>query len=319
MADILPSIKHAVMRGTTPTVLIDIGFDTSELTALDLYFMQGNKLKYTKKYADCENDGRIVLVQLSQEDTYALSAKKRLEIRCRFKRNTSPVVGVLTHFFDVLDSGRPEEDLIIVPPPPPVKDPTYIRITTLPVKLQYLDGGTIDYAGIVVKAYCADDTEFCTVPFEELIFPISTAVAVLQIDGYEFDEPFTWREPYTKRTEDLFIIDSDSTGTDYYAGGLHIHNFPTQCTVYYDDQQIYTYSKASATWTHVYWAYNPRNSTANLVYEYHPKSNPDYIRGFDVGFATPIPVEEAQQTLPVQWIATHTGETLTDTFNITVT
>lgn len=55
------------------------------------------------------------------------------------------------------------------------KIPSYIQIETLPSTLQYTEGGTIDYSGIVVGAYDADGNKMQTIPFEELIFPTTTA------------------------------------------------------------------------------------------------------------------------------------------------
>ena len=48
--------------------------------------------------------------------------------------------------------------------------PVRIDITKLPDKLEYTVGDSIDITGIVVKAYCEDDTVWGGVPFEELLF-----------------------------------------------------------------------------------------------------------------------------------------------------
>lgn len=53
---------------------------------------------------------------------------------------------------------------------PKCEYPEYIRITTLPNKLEYNDGESVSIDGIVVTAYCEDGSEWGEVPFEELNF-----------------------------------------------------------------------------------------------------------------------------------------------------
>lgn len=55
--------------------------------------------------------------------------------------------------------------------------PTEIRVTTMPTKTDYIDGETIDYSGIVVHAYSSTGQDMGAVPFNELVFPVSTADA----------------------------------------------------------------------------------------------------------------------------------------------
>lgn len=54
--------------------------------------------------------------------------------------------------------------------------PTEIRVITPPTKTDYADGETIDYSGIVVHAYSSTGTDLGVVQFNELVFPIITAV-----------------------------------------------------------------------------------------------------------------------------------------------
>lgn len=53
--------------------------------------------------------------------------------------------------------------------------PTEIRVITPPTKTTYTVGETIDYSGIVVHAYSATGQDMGEVPFDELVFPVSTA------------------------------------------------------------------------------------------------------------------------------------------------
>lgn len=51
--------------------------------------------------------------------------------------------------------------------------PAYIRITQNPTKMDYTDGETMDYTGIVVHAYNSDGIDMGAVPFNELVFPVT--------------------------------------------------------------------------------------------------------------------------------------------------
>jgi len=53
--------------------------------------------------------------------------------------------------------------------------PVEIRVTTPPALLQYTDGDTIDFTGIVVHAYDSDGEDLGAVPFGELVFPVTEA------------------------------------------------------------------------------------------------------------------------------------------------
>jgi len=55
--------------------------------------------------------------------------------------------------------------------------PVEIRVTTQPTKVQYYDGDTINYSGIIVHAYSSNGVDFGAVPFSELVFPVTTADA----------------------------------------------------------------------------------------------------------------------------------------------
>jgi len=53
--------------------------------------------------------------------------------------------------------------------------PTEIRVTTLPTKTDYTNGETIDYSGIIVHAYSSTGQDMGEAPFNELVFPVTTA------------------------------------------------------------------------------------------------------------------------------------------------
>lgn len=106
------------------------------------------------------------------------------------------------------------------------KVPTEIRITTPPTKLIYADGETIDYTGIVVKAYYADSGEWGTVPYNELVFPVTTADAQQQnewSDGAGLNAALityspTWNRKIERgvETENQVYAHTTALGTDRY-------------------------------------------------------------------------------------------------------
>lgn len=56
------------------------------------------------------------------------------------------------------------------------KIPSRIEVVTPPTKTRYSDGDAIDFSGIVVKGYLETGGLWGTIPFNELVFPDTTAV-----------------------------------------------------------------------------------------------------------------------------------------------
>ena len=70
-------------RGTTPTIGFQLPFECSYISKLNIAFAQGNKIVFEKTLNDCELDGRIITVQLTENDTLLLNSNKELEIQIR--------------------------------------------------------------------------------------------------------------------------------------------------------------------------------------------------------------------------------------------
>lgn len=100
-----------MIRGTTPTITYTFPFAVSGIVKFRMYFMQGTETLLTRTEEDCTFDGYTVSTVLTQEETYAFSAKKRLEIKCRFLKNDDTVDGTKSKFFDVEDTGGSVEVL----------------------------------------------------------------------------------------------------------------------------------------------------------------------------------------------------------------
>lgn len=71
------------VRGTTPTIIFKLPFQTDELRKFELYFGQP-ELIFTKTEEDCTLDGDEISVQLSQAETLQFSDALDLKIQFRF-------------------------------------------------------------------------------------------------------------------------------------------------------------------------------------------------------------------------------------------
>lgn len=100
-----------MIRGTTPTVVYQFPFATSQFTKFRMYFLQGKETVLTKTEEDCFFLGKSVSVKLTQEETYSFTAKKRLETKARFQTADGNVGGTRPKFIDVLDAASPAEVL----------------------------------------------------------------------------------------------------------------------------------------------------------------------------------------------------------------
>lgn len=71
-------------RGTTPTLVFTLPFDSGMITSLNIAFAQQGTVVLEKTLSDCAADGDCVTVQLSEEDTLLFdSVKKYVEIQLR--------------------------------------------------------------------------------------------------------------------------------------------------------------------------------------------------------------------------------------------
>ena len=101
-----------MIRGTTPTIKLRFPIEVSNITKIRIYFKQGSETLYVKDEDDCTFDGYDVLLRLTEDETYQLSPKKRVEITARFYLSTGAVGGMVPKYIDVYDTGEPEEHLI---------------------------------------------------------------------------------------------------------------------------------------------------------------------------------------------------------------
>lgn len=120
------------------------------------------------------------------------------------------------------------------------KLPSSIAVTTLPSKLSYNDGDAIDFTGLVVTAFDGNGESMGEVPFNELVFPVTTATSISSGDD-------------TVRNVDL-------GGLSIPMGSLSTPN--TRWTAHV----------TSGNWAFCDWA---EASSSIVYYHYYTPTNPD--------------------------------------------
>ncbi len=97
-----------IIRGTTPTITITTDTDLSEASTIYVTFSQDNRKRVEKSISDIRVSESSLLVDLTQEDTLSLDAKKKVEIQVRAKLADGKVLAsnVMTTIVDrVLKEG----------------------------------------------------------------------------------------------------------------------------------------------------------------------------------------------------------------------
>lgn len=96
-----------IMRGTTPTIEIEIDtedFLLSELTAIELYVRNGNKIStYTKDDLIVDEESNVVSKQLTEADTKALDPNFPVIVQMRGWYADGNVIGIEKLVFDTAD------------------------------------------------------------------------------------------------------------------------------------------------------------------------------------------------------------------------
>lgn len=75
-----------MIKGTTPTHIFNIPFDTSQIAEVRVLYAQNNKLILTKTTTDVEMEYRKIKVTLTQEDTFLFDTTA-VEIQVRVLTN----------------------------------------------------------------------------------------------------------------------------------------------------------------------------------------------------------------------------------------
>lgn len=72
-----------MIRGTTPTLNFTLPFDCSTITVCSIAFAQDEVIVLEKTLTDCQMNGRVLSVELTEEETLLLDCHKNVEIQVR--------------------------------------------------------------------------------------------------------------------------------------------------------------------------------------------------------------------------------------------
>lgn len=72
-----------MVRGTTPTHIFKLPFETSLLSAVEITYAQDDQVVLTKTAADCVLDGSSVSTTLTQEDTFKFDSSVAVQVQLR--------------------------------------------------------------------------------------------------------------------------------------------------------------------------------------------------------------------------------------------
>ena len=86
-------------RGTTPTMTFTLPFDTGDITALNLCFVQQGEIVLEKGLMDCVLEEKNLLVSLTEQETLLFGAEKgmvemQLRVGCGDIRMASAIMRV---------------------------------------------------------------------------------------------------------------------------------------------------------------------------------------------------------------------------------
>ena len=89
-------------RGTTPEHTFTLPFDTSIISAARILYEQDNAVKITKTTEQCNFDGRVIAVKLTQAETLALMCNSTVKIQVRILTTDGEAMAsdIITAFVD---------------------------------------------------------------------------------------------------------------------------------------------------------------------------------------------------------------------------
>ena len=234
--------------------------------------------------------------------------------------------------------------------------PVEIRVTTPPTLVQYTDGDTIDFTGLVVHAYDSDGDDLGAVPFGELVFPVTAA----DYDPYSIYADYSgdtsgWPCPDIKQvpvgkvvkvvydaydahynalissTSDIYIVLFHYPDSPEYVGAEIFSTIPN--APYTVDYTVYYESGEQDTWT-IHGTCSYHDTTFNSTDYYKDGTAFATFVSAQIGI-TDIPLSNegirqvatilfdgevaSYQTIPVQWPRPADGAVLESSFNIYVT
>lgn len=74
-----------MIRGTTPTLEFTLPFEVETLSALYVTFKQAGRTVAERTLQECRYEGKVLLVELSQDETLAFTAGQQVDMQIRVK------------------------------------------------------------------------------------------------------------------------------------------------------------------------------------------------------------------------------------------
>lgn len=78
--------------GTTPIHTFNLPIDTENIKELEITYAQDGEIKLQKTKDDCECEGTVVTLQLTQEDTFKFHHRDYVRLQIRSKLNDGNVL-----------------------------------------------------------------------------------------------------------------------------------------------------------------------------------------------------------------------------------
>ena len=72
-----------MIRGTTPTHVFELPFDTDLISKAKVIYAQSDAILFTKDKAVCECAANVISVKLTQEETLKFDCRKAVQIQIR--------------------------------------------------------------------------------------------------------------------------------------------------------------------------------------------------------------------------------------------
>lgn len=72
-----------MIRGTTPTLTFKLPFDCASIDILNISFAQHNNVVLEKELYDCDIEGNVIKVTLTEDDTLKFDDSEHAEIQIR--------------------------------------------------------------------------------------------------------------------------------------------------------------------------------------------------------------------------------------------
>lgn len=97
-----------MVRGTTPTLQFEFPFELTNIAELWVTLKQDNNIVLDKELADCECDGAILTLRLTQQETLKLNAFMPVAIQIRMRTNDGNAVAsniIITSVGQILKDG----------------------------------------------------------------------------------------------------------------------------------------------------------------------------------------------------------------------